>query len=278
MRVPKRDRIQPDLIQAKYKYDVPTSPDDPTLPAVFVFSGARGSGKTYACVAMCKKFEEKGYITRTFLISPTRESNTLFDNLSTLQKSDTCDKDEYGNLFLKHVMDEVKNDWQEYETYKKYKKALRKQMEDKPLTIDEEYLLEEHEHRAPTKVQRPGHMLLVDDCQGTNLFSSARRSLMTHMVIKHRHIPISIAFMMQTWIGLPRPIRLNTTQFMVYKTHDKNQLYQLYQSFGNLVTWNRFNEMYQQATSSPHGFLYIDTAPKTEQQRFRNGFNEYFTN
>ena len=144
--------------------------------------------------------------------------------------------------------------------------------------MDEEYLLEEHEHRPPTKTQPLGHMLLVDDCQGASLFSSARRNTMTHMVIKHRHIPISIAFMMQTWIGLPRPIRLNTTQFMVYKTHDKNQLYQLYQSFGNLVTWHRFNEMYQQATSTPHGFLYIDTAPKTEQQRFRNGFNEYFVN
>ena len=60
MRVPKRDKIRPDLIESKYKYDVQTSTDDPSLPALFVFSRARGSGKTYACVAMCKRFEEKG--------------------------------------------------------------------------------------------------------------------------------------------------------------------------------------------------------------------------
>ena len=127
--------------------------------------------RTRACMVMCKKFEEKGYVTRTFLVSPTRESNTLFNNLSTLQKCDTCDRDEYSTLFLKYVMDEVKNDWEEYESYKKFRKALRKQMENKPLTLDEEYLLEEKQHRTPTKVKRPGHMLLVDDCQVPACFS-----------------------------------------------------------------------------------------------------------
>jgi hypothetical protein len=173
-------------------------------------------------------------------------------------------------------MDEVKSDWEEYESSKVYKKVWQKHVEGGPLSLKEEYMLEEKGYREPVRVKRPGHMLLVDDCQGTNLFSSARKNPMTHMVIKHRHIPISMAFMMQTWIGLPRPIRLNATQFMIYKTHDKNQIYQLYQSFGNLVTWDRFMEMYREATSSPHGFLYIDTTPKREEQRFRKGFNEYF--
>jgi hypothetical protein len=63
---------------------------------------------------------------------------------------------------------------------------------------------------------------------------------------------------------------------MIYRTHDKRQLQQLYEAFGNLVPYEKFEEMYQQAISVPHGFLFIDTVPKTEQQRFRKGFNEYF--
>ena len=278
MKVAKRAKISSNLIESKYKYDVQTSPDDPTLPSVFVFSGARGSGKTYACVAMCKRFEEKGYITRTFLVSPTRESNTLFDNLYTLTKSDTCDREEHFTLFLKYVMDEVKSDWMEYDNQKKYIKTLRKLRErgEAFLTLEEQFLIERMGNEAPISSKKPGHMLIVDDCQGTSLFSASRKNLMTHMVIKHRHIPISIAFMLQTWTGLPRPIRLNATHFMIYRTHDKKQLQQLYESFGNLVTWEKFEDMYKQAVSRHHGFLYIDTVPKSERRRFRNGFNEYF--
>ena len=60
--------------------------------ALFVFCGSRGSGKTYACVAMCSHFEKKRYITRTFLICPMKASNDIFQNLKTLdEKKDVCD-------------------------------------------------------------------------------------------------------------------------------------------------------------------------------------------
>ena len=49
-------------------------------------TGSRGSGKTYACVAMCSHFEKKHYITRTFLICPTKASNDIFQNLKTLDE------------------------------------------------------------------------------------------------------------------------------------------------------------------------------------------------
>ena len=51
---------------SKNKYVIDTAPEDPKLPGLFVFCGSRGSGKTYACVAMAKHFEKLGYITRTF--------------------------------------------------------------------------------------------------------------------------------------------------------------------------------------------------------------------
>ena len=73
-------------VQSKYKIN--TAPTDPKLPALFVFCGSRGSGKTYACVAMCSHFEKKKYITRTFLICPTKASNDIFKNLKTLDDED----------------------------------------------------------------------------------------------------------------------------------------------------------------------------------------------
>ena len=51
------------LKNCKSKYVINTAQTDPKLPGLFVFCGSRGSGKTYACVAMCSHFEKKHYIT-----------------------------------------------------------------------------------------------------------------------------------------------------------------------------------------------------------------------
>ena len=76
------------LKNTKSKYAINTGPTEPKLPALFVFCGSRGSGKTYACVAMCSHFEKKHYITQISLMCPTKisNSNVIFNNLKTLDE------------------------------------------------------------------------------------------------------------------------------------------------------------------------------------------------
>ena len=93
--------------------------------------------------------------------------------------------------------------------------------------------------------------------------------------IKHRYIPLTICFLVQSWVGLPRVVRLNDTLFVVYKMGDKKQLKQIYKHFGNTVEAEEFVDMYKYATSEPYGFLYTDTETKEESMCFRKGFNEY---
>ena len=271
-------RVEPRLKkEKKFKFDVNTHADDPKLPGVFVFCGSRGSGKTYACIQMCKHFEDQGYITRTFLVCPTSQSNTMYSNLDTLSKSDTCEDERYFQMFLEHVVSEVKKDWREYDEYVSYAKIyMRYRRGDPFLTLKESSLLEKRGGAAPIPLEKPSHMLIVDDAQGTGLYSTCRRDIVAHITIKHRHIPLSICFLMQSWMGLPRTIRLNGTHVLLYKTGDIKQLEQIYSAFGNYVSWDDFYHMYQTATNKPHGFLYMDTVPKSENTRFRDGFNEYF--
>ena len=99
--------------------------------------------------------------------------------------------------------------------------------------------------------------------------------MLNQVVIKHRHIPLTIALLAQSWVGIPRLIRLNTTQFAVYKTGDKTQLKQIYDTFGTTIDFEQFESMYKEAVEEPHGFLFIDTVPKKEYMRFRSGFNHY---
>ena len=54
----------------------------------------RGSVKSYACVQMCRHFEKKRYIQRTFLLCPTagekNQKETIYTNLKTLAQKDVC--------------------------------------------------------------------------------------------------------------------------------------------------------------------------------------------
>ena len=262
---------------SKSKYSIDTSLTDPKLPSLFVFCGSRGSGKTYSCVSMCSHFEKKRYITRTFLICPTKTSNDIFHNLKTLnEKKDVCDDAGKGHRALSNIMAEVKRDWTKYEAdvlyqhvYTTYWKGQR------IMPLKYSYVLESRNHALPTIPQRPSHMLIMDDCQGINLYGIGKTDLMSHLSIKHRHIPLTICFLVQSWTGLPRVIRLNATHFIVYQMGDKKQLKQIYENFANTIEEERFLELYKYATSKPHGFLYIDTDPKEESMRFRSGFNEF---
>ena len=272
------NEINVQLKQKESKFAIKTGKDDISLPAVIVFSGSRGSGKTYSCIALMRHFEKKHYITKTFLLCPTRHSNDLYTNLKTLDEKDCFEDENTFGLALHQILTTVQKEWDDYNSELEYKKVfLKAHRNHLTLTLREQNTLQFRQGEPPKKIQKPSHLLIVDDAQGTDLYSNARRDLLTHIVIKHRHIPITITLLAQSWTGVPRVIRLNTTQFAVFKTGDKNQLKQIYDTFANTVEYDKFERMYKEAVSKPHGFLFIDTVPKKEYKRFRSGFNHYLS-
>ena len=272
------NEINVQLKQKESKFAIKTGKDDISLPAVIVFSGSRGSGKTYSCIALMRHFEKKHYITKTFLLCPTRHSNDLYTNLKTLDEKDCFEDENTFGLALHQILTTVQKEWDDYNSELEYKKVfLKAHRNHLTLTLREQNTLQFRQGEPPKKIQKPSHLLIVDDAQGTDLYSNARRDLLTHIVIKHRHIPITITLLAQSWTGVPRVIRLNTTQFAVFKTGDKNQLKQIYDTFANTVEYDKFERMYKESVSKPHGFLFIDTVPKKEYKRFRSGFNHYLS-
>ena len=275
-KIDKRDRVTVQLVEKPSEFTIRTDPHDITLPAVIVFSGSRGSGKTYACIKLMKHFETKRYITRTFLLCPNLLSNDLYHNLKTLRDADSYTDENRFPEVVAHILKQVKEDWKVYKTEQWYTQVYQKWLHaPHTLTLQEESLLEFRNKDRPLPIMKPSHLLIVDDAHSTRLYSNGRSNLLNHVVIKHRHIPITIALLAQSWVGIPRVVRLNTTQFAVYKTGDKTQLRQIYDTFGTTIEVEEFERMYRQATEEPHGFLFIDTVPKKEYMRFRSGFNHY---
>ena len=189
------------------KYLTDTDPEDIVLPALLVFQGMRGSGKTYSCVQLCRHFEKKGYIQRTFLLCPTvgstlgQEELGIFSNLKTLDKKDVCTDIHHFDKALTQVEERIKADWTKYEQYEKHREAHLKHKRGIPMTTEEAGILEQHSYLPPGyPVPKKRHMLILDDCQGSNIYTTARRSQLNHLAIKHRHVPVTICFLVQSWV------------------------------------------------------------------------------
>ena len=272
-----RKSVNPKLNKIHSKHVIDTHDDFIKMPFTACIQGARGSGKTVACVQWVRHMEQEGYINRTFLISPTAETNVIFRNLKTLDQEDVCSDPTCFQRALLHVMHEIKEATKTHKEALRYKVIHDKYLKNHSLDLTEQSILESRNF-APMEVPPlPRCLLICDDVQGTDLFTSRRTDRMLHMVIKHRHIPLSIIMMAQTFHGIPRAIRLNCTVYIVFATSDEKQLRQIYEHFGNMVPRERFFDMYRYATSTSHGFFLIDTDPKTPESRFRSGFNEFLT-
>jgi len=265
----------------KSKYRTETDEDDLELPALIVMQGMRGSGKTYAAVMLAKHFEKKKYVQRSFLICPNvdkkPERDIYLANLSTLEEDDVCTDENKFETAIAQVVERVKQDWDEFEQYETHVKAYTKMLKaDEPLTDEEHSILMASGGMPPLREKKlKRHLLILDDCQGTHVYNQKRASPLTHLSIRHRHIPITILYLVQSWTGVPRTIRLNATHYCIFKTSDLQQLEQIYSSFANTVEKNIFMQLYREATDDAHGFLFIDVVPKKEYMRFRKGFDTY---
>ena len=97
------------------------------------------------------------YITRTFLICPTKTSNDIFKNLKTLdEKKDVCDNENRCKVSLKNIIQEVKKDWKQFEDALKYAKVCKKMMNTgTPPTLEESYILESRNNEIPPPLKKP---------------------------------------------------------------------------------------------------------------------------
>ena len=279
--IPSKQPIHVTLKNTESKYRTPTAPEDPVLPGLFVFQGMRGSGKSYSCVQMCRHFEKMGYIQRMFLLCPTAgekdQKETIYTNLKTLDQKDVCTDIHQFEKALVQVQERVKADWATVDRFLLHKKAYDTFHRGKKMSNEETAVFVENDYSPPSKDVHPKrHMLILDDCQGSSVYTVARKGMLNHLSIKHRHIPLTICFLVQSLVGVPRTIRLNATQYLIFKTSDKTQLDQIYSAFANTVSRSQFDEVYNEATGNdPHGFLYIDVVPKEPWKRFRKGFNHF---
>lgn len=252
------------------------------LHTLAAFIGPRGSGKTNAVVLLARRYLDDGSINRIFIISPTYDSNRIFEILEPNQEDvfknmHSCLAD--LNIIIAKVKEMVV-EYKEYEViaemFRKWKRFLAGKGPPLPLPMYNK--LETMGFKAPEVVLRPAPLLIIDDMSHSDLYTPSKKNGFINLCLRHRHlfqVGLSIFMLVQTFkTGIPKCLRQNIQQFFLWPTHDMSQLESMYDEFANMCTKEDFMEMFKRATSGSHNFMTIDMNARDSLLRFRKNFDQ----
>jgi hypothetical protein len=245
------------------------------LHTLAAFIGARGSGKTNACVLLSQRYLDEGIFNRVFIISPTFESNPQFETL----KPDP--NDVYKSIFnatedLNEILQKVKEDVEDHEKREEYR-AMYLRWRNNVASIRDLNVLEANDFKPPLNLPKPCPLLIIDDMSHSPLYQPSKHNPFINLCLRHRHlhrVGITIFMLVQTFTtGIPKCLRQNVQQYFLWPTHDMTQLEAMYHEFANVCSYEQFLSVFREATKEKHAFLTIDLNPSDETQRFRRNFD-----
>lgn len=131
----------------------------------------------------------------------------------------------------------------------------------------------------PPKMRKPVPLLFIDDCSHSPIYAPSRSNPLVNLTLRHRHIGgqgfgLSIQFAVQTFkTGVPKALRQNTMQFLIFKTNDIGTIVDIYEELGAFVNKDNFLRLYKRAMQDDHDFLLIDTNAKGPERVFRRNWD-----
>lgn len=277
----------------KNRYPLPTDKNSPRMYFVCLAVGSRGSGKTFSIVKLIKQYEKYGIMNqitqektaqRVILFSPTVEANPIFNSLKHLEDKDVVTNYSDDKLLeviddIKHEADETKEYQRRLELYHKFIKHSKKKPENlvKLFTPEELIELELMNYEPPKEPTYPNgcvNFLVFDDLIGSSAFKSVGKSALTNLVLKNRHLGCNILIATQSLKSIPKPIRNNTSLFILYRFANKKiVLEDLYEEVSGRLKPDEFERVYDYATEGDHDALVMDFTGDKENT-FRKNFDE----
>lgn len=259
---------------------------------IFVGNGQRGSGKTFGIVKHLLNAEESGFydpITndkvkiKTYLFSPTVESNPVFNALKSLDKNNIIN--EYTDEKLLEIIEQIQEEKKQVKDYRRYVEAYKRyeKMSDLQLQRCTDYdflgLLYHYDYIDYRELEKPDqyvYMIILDDCiTNKSAFSSKKSNALTKAILNSRHIGICLYIATQHIKMVSKAVRGNVDIWMLFKTKNEKMLIEdVYPELSALVSPEEFLTLYHYATSaSDNDSLVYDGKEKDKRERFKLNFD-----
>ena len=92
----------------------------------------------------------------------------------------------------------------------------------------------------------------------------------TELFIRGRKLNILIVFITQSFLAVPKDIRLNSTHYSIMKIPNKRELQQIAFNHSSDIDFQDFMNLYKKCTAKPYSLLVIDTTLASDNpSRFR---------
>ena len=95
-------------------------------------------------------------------------------------------------------------------------------------------------------------ILIISDDMITDMISNNKlSSIVTELFIRGRKLNISLVFITQSYLKVPKEVRLNTTHFFIMKILNKREVQQIAINQSLDIDFKDFIKIYKECTDKP---------------------------
>ena len=103
--------------------------------------------------------------------------------------------------------------------------------------------------------------------------------IIKELFIRCRKLNISVVFITQSYISVPKDVRLNSTHYLIMKINNRKELQNIAINHSADIDYQDFIKIYRECTKKPYNFLTIDTTlPASDLLIFRKKLFDSYKN
>ena len=97
------------------------------------------------------------------------------------------------------------------------------------------------------------------------------QKVLKDLFIRCRKLNTSLCFLTQSYLSVPKDVRLNCTHYVLFKLSNKRELQNIAMNHSADIDYKDFSKIYRICTKELYHFLTIDT---TKDKKFIKNFDE----
>lgn len=144
-------------------------------------------------------------------------------------------------------------------------------------SVEKEY--QEQKKKVGDGKQTDGNAVLFifDDCIGDMFARGGKPKICQHLFMRGRHSNISIIITSQEYMLIPKTIRVNASQVILYEIHNRKEQRTISEEHGNGLSQKDFNGLCKQVWKTPFACMMVDYTQPVNT-RFRKNLNTVMIN
>ena len=118
-------------------------------------------------------------------------------------------------------------------------------------------------------------LIVFDDMIADIMTNKKFQAIIKDLFIRCRKLSISLLFIPQSYSGVPKEAKLNSTHYVIIKINNRRELQSIAVNQSDDIGYNDFLKIYRNCTKEPYSFFTIDaTLPPDNSMRFRKNFSD----